>query len=120
MSGFDAKRIDAKLDDITKILYGLVPVVDRVEKQMEAINIRLGFIETLSSRMDERVTHIEKHHDRDRKSSGIRVKFKDAWDFIKALPVAVQMAYAIPPIAAFCWALIMFIIKYIREHRVGL
>lgn len=113
---------NSKIDKLLQILYGLVPVVERVEKNMEtvqkdvgAVNVRLAFIETTWGRLDERVASLEKHngHKFQHGTQRWRLKMKDMLEVLAALPVA---AHLIPSILLFLGALATFIHEYIKMH----
>lgn len=107
---------NSKIDKLLQILYGLVPVVERMEKKVDSTDVRLGFIETSWGRLDERVAMLEKRsgHKFQHGTPHWRIKLKDMLEVLAALPLAVHL---IPAGLAFGGALWLFIIEYVKTHH---
>lgn len=116
--------MESKIDKMMIALYGLVPVVDRVEKNIEhidhkvgALETRLGFIESSWVRIDERVVAIERRgsrHLEPRPRTPWVQNVKDHIELVLALPMALRLMLSLSP---FLGALVAFLVNYLRAHH---
>lgn len=106
--------MESKIDDIKETIYGIKPVVARMDENLKSVELRLGFIERANSRMDERVTVLEKKGERH--PPHWRISIGDTLEMIAALPVA---AHLIPSALLFLGALAAFIVRYAKTGHPG-
>lgn len=104
--------LEEKIDDIKEVLYGIKPIVSRLDENLKSVEIRLSFIEKNNSRMDERVYNIEKRSER--KPPHWRLNVRDTLEMIAALPIA---AHLIPSAIMFIFALGAFVTSYFKLHN---